>query len=163
MEQAGARVSSPMTLLREYTTAVRDLLHGRTVDVEGRYVRLSDVTLDWPPAPPPPVIVGGRGPKTVRLAGEIGDGVLLDAGFALDKVRDVFATAAEGRTAAGRADPFDNVVFVELDPASVDLAAQMDESIATLSGIGADTVVFHGAEPSFDPEPLIAAWEKRGT
>jgi alkanesulfonate monooxygenase SsuD/methylene tetrahydromethanopterin reductase-like flavin-dependent oxidoreductase (luciferase family) len=163
MEQAGARVSSPMTLLREYTTAVRDLLHGRTVDVEGRYVRLSDVTLDWPPASPPPVIVGGRGPKTVRLAGEIGDGVLLDAGFALDKVRDVFATAAEGRTAAGRADPFDNVVFVELDPASVDLAAQMDESIATLSGIGADTVVFHGAEPSFDPEPLIAAWEKRGT
>jgi alkanesulfonate monooxygenase SsuD/methylene tetrahydromethanopterin reductase-like flavin-dependent oxidoreductase (luciferase family) len=36
-----------------------------------------------------------------------------------------------------------------------------EDWIATLSGIGADTVVFHGAEPSFDPEPLIAAWEKR--
>jgi alkanesulfonate monooxygenase SsuD/methylene tetrahydromethanopterin reductase-like flavin-dependent oxidoreductase (luciferase family) len=164
MEQAGARVASPMTLLREYCTAVRDLLHGGTVDVEGRYVRLRDVTLEWPPASPPPVIVGGRGPKTVRLAGEVGDGVLLDAGFTIDQIRDVFTTAAEGRAAAGRTgEPFDNVIFVELDPASADLAAQMDESIATLSGIGADTVVFHGCEGAFDPEPLIAAWEKRGS
>jgi alkanesulfonate monooxygenase SsuD/methylene tetrahydromethanopterin reductase-like flavin-dependent oxidoreductase (luciferase family) len=163
MEQAGARVASPMTLLREYTSAVRDLLHGRTVDVEGRYVRLRDVTLDWPPSTPPPVIVGGRGPKTVRLAGEIGDGVLLDNGFTLDQIRDEFTTAAEGRSGAGRAgEPFDNVIFVELDPASPDLAAQMEESVATLSGVGAGTVVFHGCEGAFDPEPLIAAWEKRG-
>ena len=35
MGQVGARAGSPMTLLREHTAAVRDLLHGRRVDVAG--------------------------------------------------------------------------------------------------------------------------------
>src|SRR3954452_10939836 len=38
MVQVGAAVESPMTLLREHTTAVRSLLAGENVDVEGRYV-----------------------------------------------------------------------------------------------------------------------------
>ena len=50
MRQVGAAVDSPMTLLREHTTAVRALLAGETVDVRGRYVALDKVTLDWPPA-----------------------------------------------------------------------------------------------------------------
>src|SRR5262249_53373344 len=49
MDQVGARVASPMTLLREWVTAVRSLLHGETVTVSGQYVRLSQVALDWPP------------------------------------------------------------------------------------------------------------------
>jgi alkanesulfonate monooxygenase SsuD/methylene tetrahydromethanopterin reductase-like flavin-dependent oxidoreductase (luciferase family) len=163
MEQVGARVPSPMTLLREYTTAVRDLLHGRTVDVEGRYVRLRDVTLDWPPAEVPPVLVGGRGPKTVRLAGELADGVILDAGGTLDQAREVFALTAEGRAAAGRSgEPFDDLVFVEIDTSAPDLAARMDESVAALSGVGASTVVFQPTLDAPDPEPLIAACAKRG-
>jgi alkanesulfonate monooxygenase SsuD/methylene tetrahydromethanopterin reductase-like flavin-dependent oxidoreductase (luciferase family) len=163
MEQVGARVPSPMTLLREYITAVRDLLHGRTVDVDGRYVRLRDVTLDWPPAEVPPLLVGGRGPKTVRLAGEVSDGVILDAGGTLDQARDVFATTAEGRAAAGRTgEPFDNVVFVELDTSAADLATQMDESIKALSGVGAGTVVFQPTLDAPDPGPLIAACANRG-
>src|SRR3954471_14606822 len=54
MEQAGARVASPLTLLREYATALRALLAGDRVSVSGRYVRLDDVALDWPPDVPPP-------------------------------------------------------------------------------------------------------------
>jgi hypothetical protein len=38
----------------------------------------------------------------------------------------------------------------------------MGESIAKLSGVGADTVVFHGTEGAFDPKPLIEACAKRG-
>ena len=53
MAQAGAAVASPMTLLREYTAAVRALLAGEQVTSEGRYVRLSGVALDWPPPSPP--------------------------------------------------------------------------------------------------------------
>ncbi len=163
MEQVGARVASPMTLLREYTTAVRDLLHGRTVDVEGRYVHLRDVTLDWPPAEVPPVLVGGRGPKTVRLAGELADGVILDAGGTVEQARDVFAITAEGRAAAGRSgEPFDDLVFVEIDTSAPDLAARIDESVAALAGVGASTVVFQPTLDAPDPEPLIAACAKRG-
>jgi alkanesulfonate monooxygenase SsuD/methylene tetrahydromethanopterin reductase-like flavin-dependent oxidoreductase (luciferase family) len=158
MGQVGARVQSPMTLLREYTVAVRDLLHGRTVDVDGRYVKLQNVALDWPPPAAPPLIIGGRGPKTVRLAGEAADGVILDSILSLDQIREGCTWAAEGRAAAGRTDePFDVVVFVELDPTAPDLAAQVDESITTLSGIGASTVVFQATDEAPDPEPLIAA------
>jgi alkanesulfonate monooxygenase SsuD/methylene tetrahydromethanopterin reductase-like flavin-dependent oxidoreductase (luciferase family) len=163
MEQVGARVPSPMTLLREYTTAVRDLLHGRRVDVEGRYVRLRDVTLDWPPASPPPLLVGGRGPKTVGLAGEVADGVILDSVLSLDQVREGVAHAAAGSSAAGReGEPFDTVVFVEVDAGASDLHARIDESISTLGGKGASTVVFQPTGESPDPLPLIAACAKRG-
>jgi alkanesulfonate monooxygenase SsuD/methylene tetrahydromethanopterin reductase-like flavin-dependent oxidoreductase (luciferase family) len=46
MDQVGAAVASPMTLLREHTSAVRSLLAGETVTVSGRYVRLDRVALD---------------------------------------------------------------------------------------------------------------------
>jgi alkanesulfonate monooxygenase SsuD/methylene tetrahydromethanopterin reductase-like flavin-dependent oxidoreductase (luciferase family) len=163
MEQVGARAASPLTLLREYTTAVRELLHGRTVDVEGRYVRLRDVTLDWPPASPPPLLLGGRGPKTVGLAGEVADGVILDSVLTLDRIREGVANATAGSRAAGRADePFDTVVFVELDTGAPDLEARIDESVTTLAGVGADTVVFQATGEAPDPQPLIAACARRG-
>src|SRR3954451_13742897 len=57
MAQVGAAVESPMTLLREHTTAVRALLAGETVDAAGRYVKLDGVALDWPPAVPPRLLV----------------------------------------------------------------------------------------------------------
>ena len=77
MAQAGVKVASPMTLLAEYATALRRLLDGDTVTVSGRYVTLDDVRLDWPADPPPPLYLGGHGPRTLRLSGELGDGVLL--------------------------------------------------------------------------------------
>ena len=73
MGQAGARVESPMTLLREYTAALYALLHGETVTTRGRYVNLDAVALDWPPAVAPPLLVGGIRPRTVSLAGELAD------------------------------------------------------------------------------------------
>jgi alkanesulfonate monooxygenase SsuD/methylene tetrahydromethanopterin reductase-like flavin-dependent oxidoreductase (luciferase family) len=163
MGQVGARVPSPMTLLREHAHAVRELLHGRTVDVDGTYVHLEQVALDWPPAEAPPLLVGGRKPKTVRLAGEVGDGIILDSGLTLDQIRDGAATAADGLAAAGRSDePFDTVVFVEIDPSAPDLAARIDETVTRLAGVGASTVVFQGTDQAPDPEPLIAACAKRG-
>ena len=75
MAQVGARAESPMTLLREYVTALRDLLAGETVTTDGRYVQLRDVRLGWAPESPPPLHVGAVRPKTLALAGELADGV----------------------------------------------------------------------------------------
>jgi alkanesulfonate monooxygenase SsuD/methylene tetrahydromethanopterin reductase-like flavin-dependent oxidoreductase (luciferase family) len=105
MEQVGARASSPMTLLREWVTAARCLLNGESVTVTGQYVRLSQVTLDWPPASVPPLLIGARGPKTLTLAGELSDGLVLDAGITPDGVREAVNRAA----ARG---PFEVVVYV---------------------------------------------------
>jgi alkanesulfonate monooxygenase SsuD/methylene tetrahydromethanopterin reductase-like flavin-dependent oxidoreductase (luciferase family) len=94
MEQVGARAASPLTLLREWVTATRSLLHGETVTADGDYIRLRQVALDWPPLPPPSLLVGARGPKTLALAGEISDGLVLDAGSTPASVRDAIAVAA---------------------------------------------------------------------
>ena len=45
--------------------------------VTGRYVSLADVRLANPPAVLPPIVVGVRGPRSLRLAAELADGVVL--------------------------------------------------------------------------------------
>jgi hypothetical protein len=99
----------------------------------------------------------------VGLAGEVADGVILDSVLSLDQVREGVANAAAAREAAGRADePFDTVVFVEVDPRASDLEARIDESVTTLAEIGAATVVFQPTGEAPDSLPLIAACAKRG-
>lgn len=78
MRQAGAAVPSPLTLMREYVTALRGLLAGHTVSMSGDYVQLDAVRLQFVPDGAVPVLIGGAGPKTLALAGGIADGVLLD-------------------------------------------------------------------------------------
>src|SRR3954468_12644122 len=92
MDQVGARVESPMTLLREHVTAVQALLAGRRVTTEGRYVQLRDGQLGWPPAASPGLHVGAVRPKTVALAGELADGVVLTGGTSPDGVRTARST-----------------------------------------------------------------------
>jgi alkanesulfonate monooxygenase SsuD/methylene tetrahydromethanopterin reductase-like flavin-dependent oxidoreductase (luciferase family) len=101
MAQVGAKAASPLTLMREYSTALRALLAGERVTTSGRYVSLDDVALDWPPAQPVPVPVAATGPKSLRLAGEIGDGVVLEGSVGLTGLPAVLERIAEGRAAAG--------------------------------------------------------------
>lgn len=96
MEQVGARVDSPLTLLREYATALKLLLAGEKVTVAGRYVKLSDVQLDHPPHEPFPLQLGGTGPKTLALCGELGDGTLLGNTLTEAGVREAAATTEHG-------------------------------------------------------------------
>lgn len=114
MGQVGARPASPLTLLREYTTALRRLLHGEKVTVQGRYVTLDDVVLGRPPASPPPLFSAGQGPKTLRLVGEVADGVVLVGSTGVPGVRRALRLLADGREAAGREDPVLTTVFVPL-------------------------------------------------
>lgn len=113
MGQIGARVASPLGLMREYVPALSSLLAGAEVTTSGRYVSLDRVRLDWPPADPPPVVVAGEGPKTVRLTGEVGDGTVLPAGSTPERVASTLALALDGRAATDRPGSHELVVFVE--------------------------------------------------
>jgi alkanesulfonate monooxygenase SsuD/methylene tetrahydromethanopterin reductase-like flavin-dependent oxidoreductase (luciferase family) len=109
MGQVGARVASPLTLLREYTEALRRLLAGETVTTSGRYIQLDDVSLSWPT--PMPVLAGALGPKSLRLCGEIADGLIIAGGTAAD-ARTAFTEAAAGRAASGRTDDFPVTMYL---------------------------------------------------
>lgn len=112
MGQVGARVASPLTLMREYVPALRSLLAGEVVSVQGRYVRLDDVRLDWPPLDAPPVYAAGEGPKTLALTGDVADGTVLTGGTSLAQVSAARALIAEGRAGAGREAEHPIVVYV---------------------------------------------------
>jgi len=117
MEEIGVRAASPLSLLREHGTALRSLLHGEAVTCAGRYVTLDDARLVWPPADPPPLYVAGHGPRTLLVAGEVGDGVMLQLGVLPADVEEKAATARQGRAAAGRSEPLDVVAYVGVDAA----------------------------------------------
>jgi len=143
MAQVGAAVESPVTLLREHTVAVRALLAGETVSVSGRYVSLDGVALDWPPATRPTLLVGARGPRSVALAGEVADGVLLDTVVDPAVVRRARELVGPDRKVAA---------YTEI----TDVAAIADW-VAELADAGADSVILQTTEQAPDPRPLIDA------
>jgi 5,10-methylenetetrahydromethanopterin reductase len=96
MGQVGARAASPLTLLREHAGALRLLLDGHEVTVSGRYVSLDRVRLDWPPEAGTPLLVGGSGPRTLELAGEVGDGILIGSAVSEAELADSVAAASAG-------------------------------------------------------------------
>ncbi len=77
LRQAGIWPASPLTMLRETVQAIGSLLRGESVTVAGRYVSLTDVQLTNPPEMIPPMVVGVRGPKSLRMAAALADGVVL--------------------------------------------------------------------------------------
>jgi alkanesulfonate monooxygenase SsuD/methylene tetrahydromethanopterin reductase-like flavin-dependent oxidoreductase (luciferase family) len=145
MEQVGARAASPMTLLREWVTAVQALLHGETVDVAGDYIRLAQVAPDWPPLAVPPLLLGARGPKTLALAGELADGLVLDLGITADAVRSSITTAAARR-------PHEVVVYVPREPTPAELARSFREYIQA----GATSLIVEPPRDDPDPDATIA-------
>ena len=143
MRQVGAAVESPVTLLREHTVAVRALLAGETVSASGRYVSLDGVALDWPPATPTTLLVGARGPKSVALAGEVADGVLLDTVTDPAVVRRARELVGPDRKVA---------VYTEITDVAV-----VADWVAELAEAGADSVILQATEGAPDPPPLIDA------
>ena len=112
MGQVGAQVESPVTLLREYVTALRALLNGEMVTAAGRYVCLNGVRLDWPPLPVPDLIVGASGPLSLRLCGEVAGGTILTGGTSPDGVHQARQLIDEGRLAGGRSETHSVTVYV---------------------------------------------------
>jgi alkanesulfonate monooxygenase SsuD/methylene tetrahydromethanopterin reductase-like flavin-dependent oxidoreductase (luciferase family) len=161
MSQVGASVESPLTLLREHLAALRALLHGGEVTTDGRYVHLDRVALDWPPAPPPPVLAGATGPKTLRLSGELADGTILTASTTPDGVRQARRLIDEGRSAAGRTDPHPVTVYL-LTAAAGDAQAVAD-AVGRYADAGADSVILQPAAGERDPAGFVrfAAHEVR--
>jgi alkanesulfonate monooxygenase SsuD/methylene tetrahydromethanopterin reductase-like flavin-dependent oxidoreductase (luciferase family) len=179
MGQVGARVESPVTLLREYVTALRALLCGETVTTEGRYVRLDGVGLGWPPAEPgAEVLVGAVGPRTVRLSGEVADGTIFSEVTPPEGVREGCRLIEEGRTAAGRGAPHRVVAYL-LTATGPDAAARLGaelaakgladvpglgvagdagavaEAVRRLADAGADTVILEPTADEPDPEGFV--------
>jgi alkanesulfonate monooxygenase SsuD/methylene tetrahydromethanopterin reductase-like flavin-dependent oxidoreductase (luciferase family) len=136
--------------MREYVTALRDLLAGRSVTVDGRYVRLIDVRLDWPPQQRVPVLIGGTGPKTLAMAGQLSDGVVLDSQYTVTTLREALNHVASARHDRGET-PFSTVMFLACG------ADQVAASAGPYLDAGVDTLVFQPDGPQSVMPELITA------
>lgn len=180
MGQVGARVESPLTLLWEHLEALRALLRGERLNVQGRYVTLDDVALDWPPAEPVPVIAGVTGRRSLRLSGAVADGTLLTASATAEDVRLARQLIDEGWESTGRTgDAAHQVVVYLLTATGPDgparLKAELEaeglgsvpdvgvagdagavaKAVQRLVDAGADTVVLQPTGDEPDPEGFI--------
>jgi probable F420-dependent oxidoreductase len=108
----GGRFARPATRVREMVTVLRAILAGERVVFHGKTLNVDGFRLGRPPAAPVPIHVAALRPGMLRVAGEVGDGVILNWLSAEDVPR-VVAVVREAAAAAGR------------DPASVEITARL--------------------------------------
>jgi G6PDH family F420-dependent oxidoreductase len=67
-------VNVRLEMLEEAVAIIRQLWTGRQVEHSGRHYRVENARLYTLPETPPEIVVSGFGPKSIALAGRIGDG-----------------------------------------------------------------------------------------
>lgn len=148
MREAGAWPTSPLTLLKEWTVALRALLRGEDPPSGGRYVDVSGVRLEELPDPVPPVVLGVRGPKSLEAAGVVSDGVVLAEPSAPAYVAESLERVASQRTSAER--PL--AITYDVAAVSDDPSAALDAVRAGLGWIGEPDWLPHIAPLPFAAE-----------
>jgi 5,10-methylenetetrahydromethanopterin reductase len=104
--------AAPLAELRAYAVTIRELLTTGVATYHGAPARLT-----WARAKIP-IYLAASGPKTLRLAGEIADGVVIRTGIMPEIVRESIAQVRAGARAAGR------------DPDAIDLWWWPDANVA---------------------------------
>jgi 5,10-methylenetetrahydromethanopterin reductase len=102
LQESGRAVEKPVRAMREFTEALRKLWTGEAVHVDGDFVKLNGARLAFKPSAAIPIYIAAIGPDMLRLAGRIGDGVVLSAGLSTDSVRQSIALCVQGAAKDGR-------------------------------------------------------------
>jgi probable F420-dependent oxidoreductase len=97
----GTPFVKPLARVRETVAAVRGMLEGKKVTLDGRTLRTRGFRLMVPPAGPVPIYVGALKPAMLELAGEIGDGVAVNL-FPVSALEPTRAHIAAGARRAGK-------------------------------------------------------------
>jgi len=83
--------------MSEYVRTVRELLSSKQALYQGAPCKLT-----WWNGTPIPIYLAASGPKTLQLAGEIADGVVINTGLTPEIIRDSIAQVRIGCERAGR-------------------------------------------------------------
>ena len=120
-EKVGISRAKPLRAMREIITAVRALLANETVTMNGEFVHLDGVELDYVyqerRPKDVPIYLGATGMQMMELAGEIADGVVLNYLVSPDYNKKALEHLAIGADKAGRS--FDSIDRPQLVVCSV--------------------------------------------
>lgn len=82
-DRIGIKWEKPLSRLKEAVEVIRLLHAGKPVKYEGEFFRMNGAKLDFK-CGECPIYVGAQGPKMLKLAAKIGDGVLINASHPKD-------------------------------------------------------------------------------
>lgn len=97
----GLPFERPVTRVRETVTTVRRMLAGEKVGFEGKTLRTQGFRLLVPPPEPVPIYVGALRPPMLEVAGEVGDGVVVNL-FPSSALPSMLEHVATGARRAGK-------------------------------------------------------------
>lgn len=104
--KVGISRERPLTVMREVVAAVRGLLANETVTMDGVFVHLDGVELDYVHqerrAKDVPIYIGATGMQMMRLTGEIADGAVLNYLVSPEYNRQAMDALDEGASRVGR-------------------------------------------------------------
>lgn len=109
----GQPFDRPLTNLREAVEALRPILRGERSTYDGRYVKVGGYKTPTPPPSPVPLFLGSLNPKSLRMAGELGDGLCINQ-IAPHHVPAMLDEVRAGAKEAGRELPTDFPVMARL-------------------------------------------------
>ncbi len=102
LEEAGMKVTRPLKTMREYMGVLRRFLSGETVEFHGEIFHVNGAKMGFTPSSTIPIYMTAVKSRMLRLAGEIGDGVLLSAGCAPKYIAQCSAEIKTGAERAGK-------------------------------------------------------------
>lgn len=102
LRESGESIEHPITVVREFVTALRKLWSGEAVAMEALRFRLKGARMMFTPPKPIPIYLAPIKQQMLALSGKIGDGVVLSAGLSQGFVKDSLAIARGGLAEAGR-------------------------------------------------------------
>jgi probable F420-dependent oxidoreductase len=98
----GRRFEKPLAHVRETTELLRRLFAGEKTDFQGEVLRSRGFRLKEMPAASVPIHIAAMGPKMLALAGEVGDGVVLNDMTPDDRIPEALEQIDRGAKRSGR-------------------------------------------------------------
>jgi probable F420-dependent oxidoreductase len=123
----GGRFEKPVTRVREMVQFLRSALAGERVVFNGETFSVDGFRLSRTPSHPIPIHVAALRPNMLRVAGEVGDGAIINW-LSAEDVRKSVNVVRDAASAAGR------------DPATVEITARLMVSVDPITP-EADTMV----------------------
>jgi len=139
----GITIERPVARMREYVEIVRLLLSGDDVSYTGRFFRFESFPRLVPQPLRVPIYFGSSGSRMLQLAGEVGDGVILNSMATSAHIQHVREMVTRGAEKAGR------------DPAEITIAASViyavSENVTEAAQAAKEDILFYLGYPEINP------------
>lgn len=128
-EALGIQWVKPVKTIVEAVTVIRRLIAGERVKFEGEVVKVGGAKLAVKPKATIPIYIGAQGPVMLRTAGQIGDGVLINASHPKDFELAISQVKAGVEKACRKMEDVDVAAYtsfsIDQDPQKAEKAARI--------------------------------------